>query len=328
MAFLKERVRNLIEYTGTGDWIYTRRILAWVREPEMVRQLPLGMRIFSSYIRFYIRAIGTETVLFGHGFYKILRLLDRKPARGPAKLDICGQSVWLDLSDPGSLWAIQELSTGSTLSSLIQSLAGNADVFVDVGANQGIFTAVASRTIRADAKIIAIEPQPSLATCIENTLRLSKARHWSVVRKAVADSPGTLNLVIPEENFGEAHLQSNASPPETTVNIEVTTLDEILVDASADQNIVVKMDIEGGEIAALLGGKEFFTRCAPVLIMELNPEAMRRYGYNAADIAEVLTDLGYQNWAHLDCMGSKRPLRELPDIYCDVILFSPKGAHE
>lgn len=322
MQSIQKYIRNFIEYTGTGDWIYTQRVLGWMFDSEIVHQLPLNIRLFCLYVRLYIRIVGTETIVFGHGVYRALRLFG-PVALGPTRLNIRGQTAWLDLGDPGALWAIQELSIGSTMTALIQSLVASADVFVDVGANQGVFTTVACRTIRDTATIVAIEPQPELASCIENTLNASNAQHWIVIKKAVAESSQSLNLALSEESSGEAHLLPyGANEAKETLNIEVTTLDDILVDLKSHQNVLVKMDIEGGELAALRGGKDFFSRCAPILIMELNPPAMERYGYDVKAVAQLLTELGYRYWSFIDQTYVKRSLSELPSIYCDIILMN------
>lgn len=324
MDFLKKRIQSVVEYSGTGRWIYTTRILAWAFDHEIVAQLPLGIRLFCRYVRVYSRVVGTRTIIFGHGIYRLLRNLGNPREHEPTRLIIDGQQVWLDLSDPGSLWAIQELSTGSTLSSLIAQLARDADLFVDVGANQGIFSAIASRTMQADARIVAIEPQPMLADCVEHTLQASRVKNWKVLRTAVSDRTGMSKLIVPEENQGQAHLSTTASFAGTMITTAVTTLDKLLVYTDAGQ-VVMKMDIEGAELAALRGGREFLGRHKPTLVMELNPTAMARCGYTINDMAQELGRLGYLYWSPCDCPERTLTLDSLPHGHCDVVLYATRS---
>jgi FkbM family methyltransferase len=324
MVIRNRYLRRLLEYSGTGNWIYTTRILTWAFDRAIVEQLPIYLRLFCLYVRVYSRFIKTPTIIFGHGLYRVLNLL-LPPVAGPYGLIIHGKKVWLDLGDPGALWAIQELSVGSALPSLIESLTFHADVFVDVGANQGIFSAIASRTVRPGATIIAIEPQPRLAACIEKTLQASSVKHWKVLITAVSNRSGTLDLVIPSENQGEAHLSTTTPSPGLVIPTQVALLDDLLADINCESIVVVKMDIEGVELDALQGGRAFFQRCRPILIMELNPTAMARYGHSLNDIIQILSNLGYQRWASIDQPEERYPVDSLPYIQCDIVLHMARA---
>jgi FkbM family methyltransferase len=319
MAIINRHLRRLLEYSGTGSWIYTTRILAWATDAAIVKQLPINLRLFCLYVRAYNHIVKTPTIIFGHVLYNALHRL-MPPTAGPYKLTVHGKQIWLDLDDPGALWAIQELSIGSALPSLVESLAHHADVFVDVGANQGIFSAIASRTIRPRGTIIAIEPQPRLAECIEKTLQASDVQHWKVLTIAVSNQSGILDLVIPSENRGEAHLSAKTTSQGSIIPTELSLLDDLLSDVGCELSVVVKMDIEGVEHDALQGGRAFFQRCQPILIMELNPTAMARYGHSNADVMQVLGELGYQRWAYVDQPEEQYPLDSLPYIQCDIVL--------
>jgi FkbM family methyltransferase len=224
------------------------------------------------------------------------------------------------LIDPGSLSSIHELTIGSTLSRLIASLSRDCDLFIDVGANQGIYSAIAARSLRNDAEVIAIEPQLELADCIERTLAASSLRRWRVLKTAVGDRPGIASLVIPSENQGEAHVGTTGSQLDGAVQTPVTLLDDILSETREGANVVIKMDIEGSELAALRGGAAFIRRCLPILVMELNPEAMARYGQTAADMAQALIGFGYGEWAPIEQPTEKRSLGTLPSNYCDIVV--------
>jgi FkbM family methyltransferase len=326
MNQLKTHARRLLEYSGTGSWIYTARVLAWAFDASIVAQLPLGLRLYCAFVRSYCRIIGTPTILFGHGLYRSIRYFSNWSITQPTRLCIGTQEIWLHLGDPGSLWAIKELGIGSPLGSLIESLARHADFFVDVGANQGIFTAIASRSVNSSTTIFSIEPQPQLADCIERTLNASRLDKWKVFRTAVSDKSGVMELVVPGENQGEAHLAGRGpTTGASVIKTSVVLLDDLLSSIKDDQGVVVKMDVEGGELDALRGGKEFFKRCLPTLIMELNPDAMDRSGYSIEDIRVTLSELGYRQWSHVEDPHTLHQLDSLPTNYCDIVLPGRKS---
>ena len=319
MTSIKKLVRGLVEYEGTGDWIYTRRNFEWAYDSSVVRQLPWSIRAFCVYVRLHNALVGTPTLIFGHGLFQFLKRLDTRH-QGPVEVLLSGRRACLNISDPGAMWAIQELSIGSAQSEVIRQIVAEADVFVDVGANQGIFSAIASSTMRRDGEIIAIEPQPSLARCVERTLSHSSIREWSVIEKIVSDSPGELQLEIPGENLGEAHVSASRGGRAESITVSATTLDVLLAHVRQDQKVVLKIDVEGAELAALKGARAFLARCKPTMMMEINPDAMERYGYTPGVLAEFLEEIGYRSWALTAETRTLGPISTLPSHYCDVVL--------
>lgn len=319
MTSLKHFLQKVIEYQGPGCWIYTRRNFGWAYDRALIAQLPTGIRLFCRYVRMHNWLIRTPTIVFGHGLFHTFRKLD-KSSNEPYHLTINGRDVWLDLSDPGSMWALKELSLGSIQTRLIEKLVQSADMFIDVGANQGIFSAVASAKLPAAGELVAIEPQAALAQCIRLTLQSSGLQKWSVIESVVAEAIGEASLNVPAENRGEAHISEDGSSTHDQVVVRATTLDHLLGTLPQGKRVVLKIDVEGAELLALRGGRNFLSRTKPALIMEVNPEAMLRFGYAPSAVATLLCELGYQDWAFIDDPVTRHPISDLPQRYCDVVL--------
>ena len=76
---------------------------------------------------------------------------------------------------------------------------------------------------------------------------------------------------------------------------------------------VVKLDIEGGEVAALRGMRETLSRAGPGLVVfaECNPSMLERSGSSASELIEVLRGQGLDvRWID-ESRGSTRPLDEV-----------------
>lgn len=322
---MRSLLRRMVEYTGTGSWIYAKEVLSWTTDKAIVSQLPGGLRLFSLYAKLYNKYIGTRTIVLAHGVYRLLRLVDRESV---VRVVIKGRAIWLNLDDPGALNAIHELYHGSDVSEELELLCRTSDLFVDIGANQGALTAIATSSLPNGARIIAIEPQLGLAECIERTLSEARPQGgWKVCRVAVGHQSSMARMVIPPENFGEAHLTSSGDVMAPSLNtISITTLDALLDRVSSESRVVVKMDIEGYEISALQGGYEFFVRCRPAIILEINPTAMARYGHSVNELSKWLSKLGYRYWKLCGKPQEYQPLDRLPEHYCDVVLCAAKPA--
>jgi FkbM family methyltransferase len=136
---------------------------------------------------------------------------------------------------------------------------------IDVGANRGVFAYAFSRI--AD-RVEAFEPNPDCAAFAGRMLG-ARARVHAL---ALGDASSRAVLVVPVSEEGEAlHLGGSlgrgACGHEATVHfeVEVRTLDSYRFEDVR----VVKVDVEGSELAVLEGGRQTILRDRPALIVEL-----------------------------------------------------------
>ena len=136
------------------------------------------------------------------------------------------------------------------------------DVLVDLGANIGLTSVFYHQTLKARS-IIAVEPDPSNAQLVRENLSGLPA---VVFQAAVGPHDGTARFSTNREsNLGS--LSSNSSG----IEVSVMSMDSVLTRVPEAANIVVKMDIEGGEEELLRGDIEWLSR-VDGLIMEFHPE--------------------------------------------------------
>jgi FkbM family methyltransferase len=134
---------------------------------------------------------------------------------------------------------------------------------VDVGANQGVFAYAFSKI--AD-RVEAFEPNPDCAAFARRMLG-NRARLHAI---ALSDRSGQSEFVVPVSKEGVAlHLGGSLTRAEhgdtVRFTVEVRTLDSFgFKDVRA-----VKIDVEGGEMEVLEGGRETILRDRPALIVEL-----------------------------------------------------------
>jgi hypothetical protein len=63
---------------------------------------------------------------------------------------------------------------------------------------------------------------------------------------------------------------------------------------------VIKLDLEGAELAALRGAQATLGRDRPDLIIELVEGHAGRYGYRPRDLVDYLQGLGYDRYCFVD----------------------------
>lgn len=160
---------------------------------------------------------------------------------------------------------IWDLPERLALKSAIETPAEDVFVFLDVGANVGLYSLYVNAYARKagrKAQIIAIEPGVETCARLEANIAANNAT-IQIIRAAVSDAPGTGHLGGGEINRGEAKLSAQSSQTETVV---IDTLPRIARTLGVRRIDAMKVDIEGHDLKALT---TFFEDTSPKLHPEL-----------------------------------------------------------
>lgn len=119
------------------------------------------------------------------------------------------------------------------------------DLFIDVGANIGSYTVLASGVCRA--RTIAIEPDPDTARHLAANVEVNGLSQLVSVREtAVGSECGEIRFTTGRDTTN----QVAAADDPTARIVPLITLDDIVAEQDP---VVIKMDVEGFETEALLG---------------------------------------------------------------------------
>ncbi len=168
------------------------------------------------------------------------------------------------------------LDTGEIqmLQSIIQMLPAG-QVFVDVGANFGLYSLAMAQTLQATGgTVIAIEAQRIIFNMVCGSVALNSIENMFVHNLAVADRDGF--IAIPKLDYRQvssygslefADEQGEFIGQERGIseeNVRAVTLDEM----AWPRVDMIKIDIEGMEEMALAGGTELFRVQRPIAFIE------------------------------------------------------------
>ena len=137
---------------------------------------------------------------------------------------------------------------------LVGRLLRAGDVFIDGGANVGLFTLVAARAVGPTGRVVAFEPSPKSREVLRRNVALN-GFHWTVVRSEALDAgTGVRHFVARDGDAAglSSFAPRDAAPSEETQVVETTSLDEATADIDRSRG-------GGREARSRRGG----ARCAP-----------------------------------------------------------------
>jgi FkbM family methyltransferase len=172
-------------------------------------------------------------------------------------------------------------------------------IFLDVGANVGMFSMVAARLVGKDGRVYAFEPSDRERQRLVANLTLNALQNVTVLPEAVADRQTSVQLRVGKfPNAGQNTTAATFAYPEVAIErietVDAITLDDFVSTNGLRRIDVIKLDIEGGEYAALAGAACVLAQFRPRLILELSPEACGSHGVSTAALAARVQAAGYR----------------------------------
>ena len=130
------------------------------------------------------------------------------------------------------------------------------EVFVDCGANLGLYTILASKVIGVNS--ISFEPHPDTVKKLFDQLEINDLKDKvKIISKALGDRIGSVRFSNDKDALRRKVLD-NKKKLENFIDVQMTTLDSELENLA--QNFILKMDLEGFEIKALEGARNILTK--------------------------------------------------------------------
>jgi FkbM family methyltransferase len=227
-------------------------------------------------------------------------LMHRAEARdgleGVWRVPLNGDS-WLDLPRQSHMtWnaAFTGAYEGSVVDYVKEFIEPDS-VVLDVGASYGFWTVPLAQTAAAcGAKVWTFEPNPSNNHWLSKNVALNGLdAHVTMRKTGLGDSTESLTLVATEggTGFGAIALpgRSGDHDNESRMAVAVERLDDVEL---PDRISLMKIDVEGFELAALRGGVETIMRDRPIIFGEFSPHWLRRRGEHSR-LRPLLQELGY-----------------------------------
>lgn len=168
---------------------------------------------------------------------------------------------------------------------LIPVLADPNRQGLDIGANIGVYTAAMLKTCRG---VVAFEPHPTIRA------RLRKAHSDAdILPFAASRTTAMSSLRIPFVRGEEWHPRSSLEAVDAEFDHREIEVGVVPIDALPLGDVgLIKIDVEGHELAVLEGAQETIRRDQPNLLIE----SEWRHGAGPDAVADFLKPLGYDGF--------------------------------
>jgi FkbM family methyltransferase len=171
-------------------------------------------------------------------------------------------------------------------------LLREGDAFLDIGANIGYFSILASQRIGEAGCAIAIEPSLREYEMLLLNIRSNRATNIFALNCAASNKAGVARLGLEIEHTGLNKISnsgcSNTSQPVLAYPVEA------LIPAEIPEISLTKIDTEGYELFTLEGMRGLFReRRIKRVVIEISPDFLLEHGQSAEDIYAFFRGYGY-----------------------------------
>lgn len=181
---------------------------------------------------------------------------------------------------------------------------------IDVGANFGYYSLLLSDLVSPSGKLLAIEPNPSVASKLRKSLAINGFSHSSVIEACLGrDADSAYNFYVPFEEPKNARIVAADYRDDAygkCIPVEGTTLDAMTSNLSKVD--FIKVDTEGAEFDMLGGMTRTLDKFHPILVIEVNAGRDYDIGELYATLNRFYPSIGFIDY---DCRRKPVTLDEL-----------------
>ena len=174
--------------------------------------------------------------------------------------------------------------------SIFLKLISKKKFFLDIGANLGYYSIIASKLISKLGKVVAIEPERSNLELLHQNLDMNNTLNVDVIEKACSDKSHASFLKLSKDNLGDHRLSNKKNKDSKNVEVKTTTVDSIINEYGLIPDIV-KIDTQGAELKIIKGMKNLLhnSNLKTIFFMEFWPDGLFEQGDKITELIEYIS---------------------------------------
>jgi FkbM family methyltransferase len=204
----------------------------------------------------------------------------------------------------------RQLYEPNTSQILIRHLR-EGDIFVDIGSHIGYFTLLAASLVGEKGNVLAFEPEPINYNLLLENIKLNGLQNVTSYNVALGSEEKQTQFfqANPELANDGGHalwdiarcLEDNQNPEYVAefrkcIQVTLKRLENCLPNNLPNIRMI-KIDVEGAEMAVLQGSDRILRAGVPYIICEIHDFALSQMGSNQFELRRYMYDLGYKSYA-------------------------------
>src|SRR5262249_43113851 len=140
-------------------------------------------------------------------------------------------------------------------------------VVYDIGAHVGLYAVALARMAGDRGHVYCVEADPVCVYLLACNMQLNGVANFDILPVAVLDGPGQTEFTINYRNFlvGVAAASPFGAKNGHRISVKADSLDGLIEGYGLRLPDLIKMDVEGAEVVAVLGRRRTLARCHPTI---------------------------------------------------------------
>lgn len=250
-----------------------------------------ALRRGASYLskRLLMRLVRPFAPLLSDHYLRNFPVVGRVSIHLPNGQRVCFETEGYDYTTASLYWrGIDGYEAGTV--KLFLRLLRRTDVFIDIGANTGLFALLAAAENPARA-VYAFEPVPRIFQTLKRNIRLNGFKDCHASCLAVGDYDGDIRMFVPPGRIPSGATTNPGTPTQRSspemITARQTRLDTYLEVRGVPRVDLIKIDTETTEPKVLRGGLATIEKSRPFVICEVLP------GKTGEELQSIMEHLDY-----------------------------------
>jgi FkbM family methyltransferase len=176
---------------------------------------------------------------------------------------------------------------------LWEKLVKKSSVILDIGANVGYFSLLASK-INPKSSIFSFEPIKHTFDRLSYNVKQNNFQNIKLFNCAISDENRILSINVGNENnWGMSSVNNHEFTSGKIENINAISIDNFVKEEKIQRVDLIKLDIEGAEYMALEGMKNTLDNYSPDILIEILDEHLLKQNKSSEMIYNLLFSKGY-----------------------------------
>tara|TARA_B100001059_G_C17710061_1_gene514957 strand:+ start:65 stop:805 length:741 start_codon:yes stop_codon:yes gene_type:complete len=160
---------------------------------------------------------------------------------------------------------------------------------IELGGSLGIISKLINAKLETDSTFVVVEANPDIIKFCKKNIYFERRRHSTFIENyAIAYGLDNVDFHVSDDvscsRIADTGLKGN-------IQVQACSLSHVVKTHLSNNDFVLIMDIEGGEVDVFKNEKDILQKCS-LAIVELHSEIISNYGYTLNDILILINEIG------------------------------------